>query len=88
MLEKLVTATVARRPLASVAALGAMSVIACVSLTACDAAAEHRASAPIASTTAPAVAASMPSVSMGGAALREYREDADPSHLSIGNYKD
>jgi hypothetical protein len=99
VLDKLITVTVTRRPLASVAALGAMSVLASVMLTACDAQAEHRPippTAPVslmsampaaAAAVAPSPVSSEPS-SRGGLALREYVEDADPSHAAIGSYRD
>ena len=99
MLDKLVTITVSRRPLASVAALGAMSVLASVMLTACDAQAEHRPTAAMApmslmsaapaaaSAVVPSPVSSEPS-SRGGLALREYVEDADPSHAAIASYRD
>jgi hypothetical protein len=103
VLDKLVTITVSRRPLASVAALGAMSVLASVMLTACDAQAEHRPTAAMAPmslmSAAPAAASAVvpspvpspvssePS-SRGGLALREYVEDADPSHAAIASYRD
>ena len=98
MLDKLIALTVSRRPIASVAALGAMSVLASVMLTACDAQAEHRPTRPMspmsvmrALPAADGVAVPAPAVSeshRGSAALREHRDDADPSHAAIGSYRD
>jgi len=92
VLDRLIASTVSRRPVASVAALGLMSVLACVSLTACDAAAEHRTMPPMSAMSpmsAPPVAAGVASSpSMGAAALQEHREDVDPSHAAIGSYRD
>jgi hypothetical protein len=93
MLDKIVTVTVTQRPVASVLALVVISLFACVALTACDAAADHR--VPVTSRTvplmaalpaAPAASATVPSPGM--AALREYREEADPSHAAIGSYRE
>ena len=71
----------------------ALSVMACIALTACDAAAEHRVpeAAPRMPLAAPAPevpAVSATGSSRGAAALREYREDADPSHAAIASYRD
>jgi hypothetical protein len=98
VLDKLVDATVSRHPVASATALGLMSLLASVALTACDAAAEHHPTRPMGPTEAmgvfsidEGVVASVPEarrVVGGGAALREYREDTDPSHAAIGSYGD
>ena len=76
------------------AALAAASAIACMSLTACDAAAEHRHGEPRALAALPAAAvgpaaapASAPAPS-GSAALYEYRQDVDPSHAAVASYGD
>jgi hypothetical protein len=96
MLERLVVATVSRRPVSSVVALGAMSVIASVMLTACDVQADQHTAppTPLVSTlpAAEAPVASAPALQSsplrGQAALREYDEGADPSHAAIASYKD
>jgi hypothetical protein len=97
VLDKIVAATVSRRPVASVNALGLMSLLATVALTACDAAADARPTRPMAPMAVmgtfsidEGVVASVPEAKRlgGGAALQEHRDDVDPSHAAIGSYRD
>ena len=96
--DELLQSPVSRHPLLGVAAICAASVMACVALIACDAAAEHHhdafMSVAASANAAPARHVAMPPApasavpSMAGAALREYRHDVDPSHAAIGSYGD
>jgi hypothetical protein len=84
MLDTLFAATVSRRPLASVLAIGAMSVISGVMLTACEAQAEQHAARPMPAADAPAASA----VLHGQAAMRDWPDAIDPSHAAIASYQD
>jgi len=88
--------------LASVAMICVASALACVTLIACDAVAEHpreavsvapAAAAPVAHAPLGAPAALPASAggaapSNGPAALHDYRADLDPSHAAVASYRD
>jgi hypothetical protein len=84
MLDTLFAATVSRRPVASVLAIGAMSLIAGVMLTACEVQAGPHPARPMPAADAPAASAPL----RGQAAMRDWPDAIDPSHAAIASYQD